>query len=405
MARSKIRLLPLALAAACSCDGGATHGADAGADLIVVDAAADMASACGPDAAPPGEAAGEWRPIASRFHRSSDFVVWTGTEMLVWGGLLHDDLPLSDTDTGDRYDPAVDAWSAMTTEGAPRQREHGTAVWTGSEMIVWGGDSGGPRLGDGGRYDPARDAWSPMAMDGAPSPRRYHVAVWTGAEMIVWGGDGQQVNQYHADGAAYDPKADGWRALPDDSKLRPRARLSAVWTGTEMIVWGGYDADKAFADGARYDPALDTWRAVSARGMPFPRGYHKAVWTGSEMIVWGGSWGGPALNDGARYDPATDTWRSIAECGAPPGRTEHSAVWTGSEMIVWGGRDFGGGFVLGDGARYDPAADAWRPMTMAGAPRPRTFQATVWTGAELIVYGGAPVKIWMPLDDGARFRP
>ena len=51
MARSEIRLLPLALAAACSCDGGATHGADAGADLIVVDAAADMASACGPDAA------------------------------------------------------------------------------------------------------------------------------------------------------------------------------------------------------------------------------------------------------------------------------------------------------------------------------------------------------------------
>ena len=39
---------------------------------------------------------------------------------------------------------------------------------------------------------------------------------------------------------------------------------------------------------------------------PSARVYHTAVWTGSEMIVWGG-YNYPAgdLNDGDRYNPAT----------------------------------------------------------------------------------------------------
>src|SRR2546423_11133857 len=46
-------------------------------------------------------------------------------------------------------------WTATSTAGAPATREHHTAVWTGSEMIVWGGwGSGpGPRLDTGGRYN------------------------------------------------------------------------------------------------------------------------------------------------------------------------------------------------------------------------------------------------------------
>jgi hypothetical protein len=33
----------------------------------------------------------------------------------------------------------------------------------------------------------------------------------------------------------------------------------------------------------------DTWTATSTTDAPFPRYYHTAVWTGSEMIVWGAS--------------------------------------------------------------------------------------------------------------------
>ena len=57
------------------------------------------------------------------------------------------------------------------------------------------------------------------------------------------------------------------------------------------------------------------------------------------MIVWGGRDGGSNsyLNTGGRYNPGTDSWTATSTNGAPAGRYWHTAVWTGSEMIVWGG--------------------------------------------------------------------
>jgi hypothetical protein len=69
------------------------------------------------------------------------------------------------------------------------------------------------------------------------------------------------------------------------------------------------------------------------------------------MIVWGGfAPGSVILDNGGRYDPSTDTWADMAVAGAPSSRFYHRAVWTGSEMIVWGGRNplrSGGRYALG----------------------------------------------------------
>jgi len=60
------------------------------------------------------------------------------------------------------------------------------------------------------------------------------------------------------------------------------------------------------------------------------------------MIVWGG-YGGQAccdfgaLGDGGRYDPAADHWTAIGTNGAPMASQQHSAVWTGSENDCRGG--------------------------------------------------------------------
>ena len=108
-----------------------------------------------------------------------------------------------------------------------------------------------------------------------------------------------------------------------------------------MIVWGGV-ANGGFlslGDGGRYNPASDGWKAVTATGAPGARSTHTAVWTGSEMIVWGGMGGAfPAieLNDGGRFNPASNAWTAVTTNGAPVARDYHTAVWTGSEMIVWG---------------------------------------------------------------------
>ena len=55
------------------------------------------------------------------------------------------------------------------------------------------------------------------------------------------------------------------------------------------------------------------------------------------MIVWGGYDGSSYCNDGGRYNPVANTWTALPTTGAPAARYSHTAVWTGSEMIVWGG--------------------------------------------------------------------
>ncbi|MBI1951002.1 MAG: hypothetical protein HYS34_06540 [Acidobacteria bacterium] len=309
--------------------------------------------------------------------RSGHTAVWTGSEMIVWGG--------SDLDTGALYDPLTDAWRPMPQAGAPAGRTDHTAVWTGSEMIVWGGFGPGTILTTGGRYDPVSNAWTATSLVDAPSKRYGHTAVWTGQEMIVWGGwagGGARLNT----GGRYDPESDTWSATSLVDAPILGFYHTAVWTGSEMIVWGG---DLTSAGGV-YNPATDTWRQTSLLDAPRPRRLATAVWTGTEMIVWGGSSGGYAPG-GGRYNPATDTWRPTNPGSAPLNRYYHTAVWTGSRMIVWGGYDFSGpppSEAFNTGALYDPVADAWTPTSLDGAPAPRGRHSAVWADGRMIVWGG-----------------
>jgi len=172
---------------------------------------------------------------------------------------------------------------------------------------------------------------------------------------------------------------DSWQemwAVPD-----PRTyRFTAVWTGTEMIVWGGREEAVSFNTGGRYDPATDSWTKVSTEDAPTGRYRHTAVWTGSEMVVWGGSVlpGGGELSTGGRYTPAMDSWASTSIDGPslPDARNDHTAVWTGSEMIVWGGL-IAPGVPVSTGGRYRPATDSWvAPPSRPVGPLSRTLAAT-----------------------------
>ena len=131
-----------------------------------------------------------------------------------------------------------------------------------------------------------------------------------------------------------------------------------------------------------------TWNSTSAIGSPSPREGHTVVWTGTEMIVWGGSGRTTGvIGDGARYHPASDTWLPVSTVGAPEARSGHVAIWTGSKMIIWGG--VRPGAFLSSGAIYDPATDSWTSMSSSGAPSARQFPTAVWTGTEIIVCGGS----------------
>jgi len=315
-------------------------------------------------------------PVARVFHTA----VWTGSEMIVWGGVDFSGY----LNTGGRYNPTTDSWTATSTASVPAGREIHTAVWTGSEMIIWGGYNG-TDLNTGGRYNPSTDSWTATSTTNAPAARDSHTAVWTGNEMIVWGGFSS--GSYFNTGGRYDPSTDNWAATSTAGAPDGRAGPTAVWTGSEMIAWGGYNSTSDFNTGGRYNPSADSWTAISTTNAPAARDSHTAIWTGSEMTVWGGeTFNFNLLNTGGRYNPGTDSWTATSSAGAPAARDAHTAVWTSSQMIVWGG--FGGSF-LNTGGRYNPITDSWTATSTTGAPAARDFHTAVWTGSQMIIWGGA----------------
>ncbi len=341
-----------------------------------------------------------WLPIAngSPDPRSRSTAVWTGTEMIVWGGFDDDNV----SNNGYRYNPATDTWTPTSTgTDVPSPRRYHTAVWTGTRMIVWGGESAyGPstsRVNSGGSYDPVSDTWTATSTGtSCPSAREKHSAVWTGSLMLVWGGNGPAYDTGYT-GGRYNPATDSWTKTADATinVPLPRDSHSAVWTGTYMVIWGGASTQGivVFADGGRYNPLTDSWLAVNTSGAPAARANHRAVWTGSVMIVKGGN-SSPVT--GGRYDPGSDTWAPTSTIGAPAGGGG-TAVWTGSEMIVWGGG-------TNTGARYDPVADNWTSTgTGANVPSIRADHVAVWTGTEMIVWGGQ--RDTVPMRTGGRYSP
>src|SRR5437763_1034088 len=150
-----------------------------------------------------------------------------------------------------------------------------------------------------------------------------------------------------------------------------------------MIACGGYNGLVSLDTGGRYDPRTDSWVATNNTNAPARRDLHTAVWTGSEMFVWGGE-NGPFneiyLNTGGRYNPSTDIWTNITTTNVPEARRNHTAVWTGSEMIVWGGYN---GSYLNSGGRYDPTSESWTATSTTDAPAARDSQTAVWTGNEM----------------------
>lgn len=298
-------------------------------------------------------------------------------------------------------DAVAGEWRALP-EAPVEGRQNAGVVWSGEELLVWGGV---PRSG-GAAYDPAADTWR-LLPDAPLDPREDHVAVWTGEELVVWGGLAydepddptapvELLNDFRADGAAYDPAADTWRPLAP-SPLAPRAGAAAVWTGTEVLIasgtGGGPDEGTFddFTDAAAYDPASDTWRELPKLPSPGLREVGRdAVWTGDEMLV-GGSRFEPGV--AAAYDPDADAWRLIE--GSPLAGAGGFVAWTGNVAIL---TDTMNGAL----AAYDPDANAWRDLP---TPPVDSLQLSalsyVAVGDRLVALGGLdgdpddPMGAWM----------
>lgn len=294
--------------------------------------------------------------------------------------------------------PGSPGWVRLP--GAPvAPRSQYAAVWTGKEMIVWGGYSNTTTYGDGAAYNPAIRTWTKLP-PGPLAGRDLPVTVWTGKDMLIFGG--AATSSAYSDGAAYNPATNTWRKLaPIPGSLGGNLTGSgsyAVWTGRVMVAWGFFErSGRQTLAAATYDPAADSWTAGSVAPAQAPE-FGEAFWTGKEMIVWGSSANSP---EGFAYDPATRKWSTLpASPFARAPRDSMLAVWTGSYLVVGGGVSAAG--LQKDAAAYNPVTNSWTrlpdaPVGFEGSGRYGTAPG-IWTGASVIaiedaVRGGRPLSL------------
>jgi hypothetical protein len=403
VARRRRRLLAtltLGLALVLSAAGCAEQEPEQSAIPATTSAIAGSPQAGAPTAALPDVAAravGTWQrlPPAPLPNSEVQASVWTGTELMLFGlspGGRGDPM----TYVGAAYKPSAGTWRWLPPIESlnPGRLESGSqAVWTGSEALLVGVVSGA--------YKPAADRWRRIAKGALLTPA---VTVWTGKDVLMWGG-GCCANS-SADGVAYNAATNTWRRMPK-SPLSGRQQTAAAWTGKELVIVGGNDADgNLFADAAAYDPATRTWRKLPP--LPAARTDATATWDGKEVVVIGGRIGTAERSipcDCANaYDPATGGWRQLP--AMPYARSGHVTVWTGSQLIVWGGENGRAGKPAAppNGVAFDPVSNSWTELPKSPL-RGRTRALAAWTGTSMLIWGGQTINDAKSLPDGAAYTP
>jgi len=299
------------------------------------------------------------------------------------------------------------------TRGPFGNRIRPTGVWTGDEVIVWGGWVGrpfgvGPPQPDGAAFDPETGRWRRIA-DAPIRPSAGAIGVWTGDDVLIWGGITSRGAGPWPVGAAYDPDADTWRAIAR-APVRFGFESAAVWTGDEWVF--GVERRGAIRFAA-YDPEKDSWRRLP--DLPGDTDENELLWTGSEILfksydgmfrlpagahawvpsadqVTGREVSGPVVINGRvlglhqqrglmEWYPATDTWATIAQQHRPVSGFGFAAV--GTDRLIFGRAGEGDWPDLA----FDLDSNEWSVLAWP-EPEHRSDEITIWAGDRLFVWGG-----------------
>ena len=248
-----------------------------------------------------------------------------------------------------------------------------------SVVIVDGGDGSGSRgidtAGSSGAREATTEGWVRLPRSGLGG-RTNTAVVWTGSEVLVWGGN--VGSMYYQDGVAYDPGTGAWRRIDANRWAGPGA-LHA-WTGERLYV-------VAKRSGAVYDLARDAWADVGYLPDDVMSGFVGLTWSGTDLY---GTVGGSEGLRIARYDESRDGWDLGAALPAADDALsvwENSTSWSGDEVVVWNG--------VRAGWAYRPADDTWRTL-------PELDGALAGLASDLVVVGDQPLVVYAY--DGASGR-
>jgi N-acetylneuraminic acid mutarotase len=305
---------------------------------------------------------------------------------------------------GAAYDPATETWSRLSDVSSGNPYGY-VSVWTGKEMVAFSA------LGSYA-YAPQTGLWRQLPTGGGFGG----VLAWTGRELIAWGGG--CCAEASNTGGAYNPVTNKWRKLAR-SPLAPSQAPVGAWTGRELvIVVSGLELDvsskpypPSYARAAAYNPRTNTWRRIAPTPeLRFWSGA-SAIWDGREVLFVGGAQAtskglpGRLARVPLAYNPKTNRWRRLAPMET--GRVDFAAVWTGKQLLVWGGQAGTRQFRIQRpprGFAYNPATDRWSRLPQAPL-RGRVDPVAVWTGRAMIIWGGGGLPEYRSFTDGASFTP
>jgi hypothetical protein len=225
------------------------------------------------------------------------------------------------------------------------------AVWTGSQMILWGGSTAaGAVMQSGGLYDLGTNQWTPIATTGSAPQTIGLAAVWAGSlGMLTFGGaDASKVilSVYQ-----YLPATNHWAKYKDINPGGFVARKDAyvAWVNGKMVIWGGRTfANAPVSTGVLFDPVQKTWTvlpAPPAAAGPRAAVQYEAGWIGrsgtSAYLLGGVTTGTSVAQNGIAVDTTSSTWTLIPAWDPAGEHRSGVGAWTGNEFVVWGGTNAG----------------------------------------------------------------
>ena len=372
-------------------------------------------------------AEGSWTsiPAGPLSARSGQVTLWTGRQLLIWGGLPASSQAPALSD-GATYQPASNTWSLLPP-GPLEARTGSTAVWTGREALIWGGarligHSGLFYFSGGAGYDPVTRRW--RHIPAAPIAGRTDAAgIWTGRDFVVLGGDGPDALTGYTDGAAYNPITNSWRRLPplplsarrsgSETGLGGATELHAVWTGRSVLMWVVrstvtplFDAAEIaqHVEGFRLDSNGHHWTELATPTELPPMWGTQLVWAGRKVLFVGGTECAPGMSCPAPFPsagsirafvPRSNRWTSVPGSVVVNGG-RGQIIWTGQALVAINGGvavSSSTGPVLspGDATALDPQDETWTALPRC--PVGETYTPSIaWTGHQLLFWAGDAIN-------------
>ena len=373
-------------------------------------------------------------PLSARFAPS---VVWDGDEMLVWGGYDTDGTSLID---GAAYRPTTNTWrpiAPMTTGRAPAasppQAVPDLTAWVGGEAVSIVASDGDPWGWDVVAYDPETDDWRTIEQNrydqlptdelvptagAAPIHQPYAAAGWRDQLVVVgWRSDLSLMGW-----ARLDPTTGTWSPFTplsgsEDAYGMRNAPGSPTIIDDRYLVMmtSGQLTDNPF--GYRIDLVENTSIPLD---VPADVGaFNLSISLAGDGTIIGVTTDeeGQSKRFATRLDAASGTFSAIA--AAPRGPVEHQAplIAIPGGYVSLGGLDVDGvtmGGLRSESVHLSASAqvDGWTNLPKPPIDLDRIGHAAIWTGREVLVWGGATAEFagpsnlaTIPLRDGAVYRP